>query len=421
MCCDFSDPNPNGLGFFIRKNKLERTFFMKAKKFTTKLLAVLSAAAIAVGATAMSAFAADKQSVKSELSSVAGLLADTNNSANYTNDFVYAMLVAGKTDDSFNESYKASVVEDLAKNDGKLTYTDTYSGVTSESLLYEATAAIVLNAMGYDVRDIGGYDLEAIISKVDLTQVSNPYHLCEALKAATKIGADSALCEKLLAAIMACYSDSTAIENAGGMDYWGLSVDNNGMFIEAVAPYMSANDDVKQAVEKSFNYIAAMKTADGYDYSDSYPAGSGNADSTSLALRAFVAVGDAEKAEEAYNFLLGFKSQNVNGAYLYGGEESLYAAKDAANAIAAYYTYLPNEEPATEVTSEEVTNAATQEVTTTASVTETKSTTTTAASTKKSSNSTDKNANTGAGKAFGVSVFMAAAVVGFTALKRKEK
>lgn len=53
-----------------------------------------------------------------------------------------------------------------------------------------------------------------------------------------------------------------------------------------------------------------------------------------------MACGDDESASEAYELLLGFKSENVSGAYLYFGEENLYASKDAQSALLAYYDYV---------------------------------------------------------------------------------
>ncbi len=327
---------PNGLLANYFNDQKERKKKMKTA-FVKKAAATALATAVAVSASAISAFAAQEEEVKNELYKTSEYLLTQNPEANYLNDYALGAIVSGAADESFKESYRQSVEDALKENGGKLTYTDFYTGETAESLMFEACAAIVLNKMGVDTSDIGGYDLAKVIANYDLSLISNPYHLCEALKAARLTEANDEVTARLKDAIMSYYTDNG---ETGGMDYWGISTDNNGVFIEALAPYMDSDDAVKTAVEKSMKYIDNMKRADGYDSSETYASEYGNADSTALALRAFVAVNDAEKAEEAYNYLMGFKSSETDGAYLYAGADSAYAAKDAQTALLAYYDYL---------------------------------------------------------------------------------
>lgn len=323
---------------------------MNKKQTLKKTIACLSASSIAVLSCVIPTFAADKDDVSKELYNTSAYLIEQNSSADYTNDYVLGAVVSGAVDDSFCESYKESVADALSANDGKLMYTDYYTGDEIESLMYESTAAIVLNKMGYDTADIGGYDFAEIISNYDLSLISNPYHLCEALKAARIINAGEELEQKLLDALMSYYTEDESDPTLGGMDYWGISTDNNGVFVEAIAPYADTNQDVKTAVEKSINFIKYMKRADGYDSSVAYASEYGNPDSTALALRAFVACGDDESANGAYDLLLGFKSENVSGAYLYFGAENLYATKDAQFALLAYYRYVSAKDVPDDVT-----------------------------------------------------------------------
>ncbi|MCC8191569.1 MAG: hypothetical protein LIO41_00770 [Ruminococcus sp.] len=388
---------------------------MNKNQTIKKLTACICAAAVAALSCVAVSFAAEKEDVLEELSDTSLYLLEQNSSADYTNDYVLGAVVSGAVDESFCKSYKESVEAALLENGGKLMYTDYYSGEQTESLMYEATAAIVLNKMGYDTSDIGGYNFADILSSYDLSLVSNPYYLCEALKAARAINAGDELEQKLLEALMAYYTVDDSDSTLGGMNYWGISTDNNGVFIEAVAPYMSENEEVKEAVEKSLNFILSMKRDDGYDSSVTYASEYGNPDSTALALRAFVACGDDENAADAYSLLLGFKSSQTTGAYLYYGSDNVYATKDAQSALLAYYEYLTSssEEETTESTetTEEATEAGetTTEATTTDSDDESESTTaedtgaeettTTTTSTTESSTastSTDSNPNTGA-------------------------
>lgn len=381
---------------------------MNKKQTLKKTLACLSAASVAVLSCVIPSFAADKDDVSKELYSTSAYLIEQNSSADYTNDYVLGAVVSGAIDDGFCESYKESVADALSANGGKLMYTDYYTGEEIESLMYESTAAIVLNKMGYDTADIGGYDLAEVISNYDLSLISNPYHLCEALKAVRAINAGEELEQKLLDAVMSYYKEDENDSSLGGMDYWGISTDNNGVFVEAVAPYADTDEQVKTAVEKSINFIKSMKREDGYDSSVAYASEYGNPDSTALALRAFVACGDDESAGEAYDLLLGFKSENVSGAYLYFGEENLYAAKDAQSALLAYYEYVsakdvpddvtdPTEQNTTDEQISEITTAENSEKNTDASDSSEEQTGTTESATNSSSESgaTDSNPNTG--------------------------
>lgn len=373
-----------------------------------KAIASVSAVSVAALSCVIPSFAADKDDVSKELYSTSAYLIEQNPSADYTNDYVLGAVVSGAVDESFCESYKESVENALSSNGGKLMYTDYYTGDEIESLMYESTAAIVLDKMGYDTSDVGGYDFAEIISNYDLSLISNPYHLCEALKAARTINAGEELENKLLDALMAYYTEDESDSSLGGMDYWGISTDNNGAFIEAVAPYADTNEEVETAVLKSVNFIKSMKRADGYDSSVAYASDNGNPDSTALALRAFAACDDDESASEAYDFLLGFKSSSVSGAYLYYGEENLYATKDAQFALLAYYEYLPKtdvSDDTTDTTEADTTDEQIGEVTTAddssestdaADTTEdnTSNTESETAGTSKS-NASDSNPNTG--------------------------
>lgn len=317
-----------------------------------KITAIILATSVAAVSSAVTAGAADKDDISKELYSTSAYLMEQNSSADYTNDYILGAVVSGTVDTSFCESYKENVADALIENGGKLMYTDYYTGEETESLMYESVAAIVLNEMGYDTADIGGYDFAEIISNYDLSLVSNPYHLCEALKVARIINAGEETEQKILDALMSYYKEDEENSSLGGMDYWGISTDNNGAFIEAISPYADTNEQVRTAVEKSINFIKSMKRADGYDSSVAYASEYGNPDSTAYALRAFTACGDNESASEAYEFLLKFKSENVTGAYLYFGEENLYAAKDAQAALLAYYEYVSGLEERADSTDE---------------------------------------------------------------------
>lgn len=415
----------------LTKRNLKGTEKMDKITFQKRIIAIILAASVAAVSSAVTAGAADKEDVSKELNSTSAYLMEQNSSADYTNDYVLGAVVSGAVDTSFCESYKENVADALVKNSGKLMYTDYYTEEETESLIYESVAAIVLNKMGYDTADIGGYDFAEIISNYDLSLISNPYHLCEALKAARIINAGEETEKKFLDALMSYYKEDEENSSLGGMDYWGISTDNNGAFVEAIFPYADTDEQVKTAVEKSVNYIKSMKRADGYDSSVAYASEYGNPDSTAYALRAFAACGDNESSSEAYEFLMKFKSENVAGAYLYFGEENLYAAKDAQVALLAYYEYVSGLEKQTDATdetepdsSEPTTDTATEENSeqkeNTYEATEENVSSAEVGTASTESTGTDTNPNTGAGEKSAALSVAVLAFAGILLSKRKK-
>ena len=67
--------------------------------------------------------------------------------------------------------------------------------------------------------------------------------------------------------------------------------------------------------------------------------GSANADSTAMALMAYSALDDQEKADKAYDLLCKFESKTT-GVFTYDGEENLLATKDALTALGYYNDHL---------------------------------------------------------------------------------
>ena len=166
------------------------------------------------------------------------------------------------------------------------------------------------------------FDLEADLS------AENPYTLCYLLKEKDEIS--PALAQKLVEALMAFYN----ADDGKGFDYYGYSVDTNGLFISALKPYAADNDNVAKALEAALSYIEALESDDGYGFSEEYP--DANASSTAAALSAFSAIGDADRADKAYKALLKYESPDEKGAYTYGGEVSIFSGSDAFRALLDY-------------------------------------------------------------------------------------
>ncbi len=166
-------------------------------------------------------------------------------------------------------------------------------------------------------------------------------------------------------------------EIGSGCNYWGYSCDNDAAFLSALGSTRGLDfDDNAVAVEEDvFKQIEKYRATNGYFYSEEY--NTPNADSTAYVLMAKSIYEDFDGADETYDLLQTFAGKD--GTYLYDGEESAYAAKDALMAL-EYYERIANEDAekttAGQTTGESTTSATVsdKEEQTTAAVTSTPST-----------------------------------------------
>lgn len=119
-----------------------------------------------------------------------------------------------------------------------------------------------------------------------------------------------------------------------GPDFWGgygASADDLGAFLTALAPYA---DDYKTYIDDAVKLLEKNVSDAGYT-----SWGSANADSTAMALMAYSALDDQEKADKAYDLLCKFESKTT-GVFTYDGEENSLATKDALTALGYYTDHL---------------------------------------------------------------------------------
>lgn len=319
---------------------------MKTKIFKRGILtAVISLLVVSISLMAItcSSNEINKDTVKSELVDTANYLYSVNPSGTLDNKNINSFILSGINTKTMSYDLVINIKKELDENNGKLVYTDTYDNNTiKESASREAKAITILGNLGFDPANFYDYNLVETLenySSWDTLLSGDAYGAADSLEALTKYSKNEEAINNLIKAILGIYKGSTT---GGGFDYWGIGVDTNGYFIKALAPYYSTNSDVKNAVDKSLEFIKSMKCADGYDSSVEYGTGSGNADSTAMALIAYSSMKMNDEAKEAYKFLQGFKSTEVKGAYTYAGEISDYAAGDALTALCYYEIIAPD-------------------------------------------------------------------------------
>lgn len=307
--------------------------------------AIISILVVSISLTAITCSSNEitKDTVKNEISDTAEYLFSVNSAGTLDNKNINSFILSGINTKTMSYDLVINIKNELDQNNGKLVYVDTYDNDTiKESASKEAKAITILGNLGFDPTSFYDYNLVETLenySDWDALLAGDAYGAADSLEALTKYSKNEEVINKLIDSILGIYKDAT---NGGGFDYWGISVDTNGYFIKALAPYYSTNSNVKNAVDKSLEFIKSMKCNDGYDSSVEYASGAGNADSTAMALISYSSMNMKDEAKEAYNFLQGFKSSDVKGAYTYFGETNDYATGDALTALCYYKIIAPD-------------------------------------------------------------------------------
>jgi len=145
--------------------------------------------------------------------------------------------------------------------------------------------------------------------------------------------------------------------NGTGMNYWGVSADNNGMMFSPLLDYYNTDPTIKAQVDAALTYTSSL-------FENDYTImswGAKSTDSTALALKFFSEFNDLENAKKAYSGLLTFKSADIPGVFGENEYDPLYSTKDALLGMLSYlrilegkYTYdiISNEKIPTTVETE---------------------------------------------------------------------
>lgn len=222
----------------------------------------------------------------------------------------------------------------------------------SENITMYAAYLIILALHGDNALDINGNNMAAAFNHLlasytsgeELnTAVDNPYYyefIVPAVFAYENYMEDSDAIKALLRdAIMVNYKRT---ETDCGIDYWGLSCDNNATVIPALN-YFSDNKEIAAAVADAVTFNESLIMEDGGSRFDNgeYSTAS-NANSTGAALYLYSVLNNGNN-KTSYNALMNFKSTLTPGAYTYYGEDNMFATVDALKGLIAYKMLLGNE------------------------------------------------------------------------------
>ena len=229
--------------------------------------------------------------------------------------------------------YLTALESNLKANNGKIMARQQGETADSENLVYYAVAIDVLTILGKDVTNFGGYNVKQAFETFAQKNktVSNPYFYRCIVEACKAIGNDE-LAKALIDQMSKSYTAGSGLNN------WGYSCDNTSVYAATVAPYKAY---YQTNYNDALKLIAKYKKDKGY-YSDDKYVTSENADSTAMALMAYSAAGEFDKAYEAYQFLKNFESKNNNGVFMAAdwktgvlGENKL-ATEDALRALSYF-------------------------------------------------------------------------------------
>lgn len=231
----------------------------------------------------------------------------------------------------------------------------------SENITMYAAYLIVLALHGDNALNVNGNNiaeafdrlLASYTSAEELnTAVENPYYydfIVPAVFAYEDYMEHSDSVKKLLRdAIMLNYKRTEA---GCGIDYWGISGDNNAAVLPALN-YFSNSIEIADAIADAVTFNNSLIMEDGGSRFDNgeYSTAS-NANSTGAALYLYSVLKN-ENNKNSYHALLNFKSALTPGAYTYYGEDNMYATVDALKGMIAYQMMLDNKGLPFDVTNE---------------------------------------------------------------------
>lgn len=201
--------------------------------------------------------------------------------------------------------YLTALESNLKANNGKIMARQQGETADSENLVYYAVAIDILTILGKDVTNFGGYNIKQAFETFAQTNknVSKPYFYRCIVEACKTIGSD-----KLARDLIDQMSKSYKV--GSGLDNWGYSCDNTSVYVATVAPYKAY---YQTNYNDALKLIDSYKKNKGYCYQTTFEE---NANSTAMALMAYSAAGDFDKAYEAYQLLKNFESKNNNGVFM---------------------------------------------------------------------------------------------------------
>lgn len=232
-------------------------------------------------------------------------------------------------------------------------FAESVKTAVSNNALTADSAVLALGALanlGYNVTDFSGTNLADLLKTFGADSFSTPFSLVYGITLADKLGEDE---------LKNTYAEKLAgyYEIGKGTDFWGgygTSADDLGTLIIGLS-YVKA--DYEEIISDAVKLLETYYTAEGYT---NYGA---NADSTALALGAYSALGDKEKADSVYDLLINNFYDSETGGFK-AEYDPYYATSDAVYGISFYRIIAdedkntPSAEPTTNPSAKPDTTAA---------------------------------------------------------------
>lgn len=278
--------------------------------------------------------------IKNKISDEASAL-DVNDIKNYT-----LILKSGYSDKTVTDKLLDFVKAMINDTDNPISATyDSYGSLTLSSS-YPYIIAF-LNEVGENSSDFNGYNFNSALEEAFLDEAVdvNPY-LQQYIVSAVNFNKEAfSEPEKIIEKARKSVLDSYATDESGntGIDYWGVSVDNNGQCLCVLKSLYGTDTDVKEKIDAALAWTATQFSDNGEIISWGSPSPS----STALAIKAYSEFNDLDNAAKAFGGMASFKSSTIDGvyeAYNYSTDtieaDYLYATPDALIGLLAYYRAL---------------------------------------------------------------------------------
>ena len=260
---------------------------------------------------------------------------------------------AGIDVNDYKDEFTKSVKENLDSNSGKIIAVVGYdenngwAPIKGESAGVYANVITALDYFGFDAKNYEGINLVENFKNVELNKDhENQYLFSSIFAVAEKYGLADTLKTAQNFLLNNYYKFGT------GSTYY-TSTDSDAQLVIALASY---SNKYKSVIDDTLNCMESYKADGGYLYNlDKVynnetkeledPVISGN--STGLALAAYSAVNDFDKAQKIYNEMVNsFECKDVKGAYAYtaGGDENALATADVFTGLTKFYEALKAKE-----------------------------------------------------------------------------
>lgn len=204
-------------------------------------------------------------------------------------------------------------------------FAESVKTAVSDNTLTAGNAVLAVGALanlGYDVTDFNGTNLVDLLKAFGADSFSTPFSLVYGITLADKL-AENELKNVYAEKLAGYYEIGKGTDFWGG---WGTSADDLSTLIIGLS---FAKADYEEIIGDAVKLLETYYTADGYTNNGA------NADSTALALGAYSALGDKEKADNVYDMLIDKFYDKETGGFK-AEYDPYYATSDAVYGISFY-------------------------------------------------------------------------------------